>query len=129
EPTASVRQYDRATAGGGRGPYGVHDGADTAAFVQVGPAEEDQQTAVAEPNRAHRATVAGDGRSREAGQIRGGQLCGRLTERIGRGKPTRPHDEGDVVVGAGRLAKPFGGGVRGGVRVASFIRSCHGRPA
>ena len=111
QPSAAVGEHDRAAPGGGGGADTVHDRADPAALVEVRAPQEHEQVAVTGPDRADPAGVALDGGGRETGKVRGGELGGRLAERVGGRHPARAHHQGGVVgLDPGQLAEAFGRG-------------------
>lgn len=81
----------------GSRPYRVHDGARTVTLVQVGAADEDEDSAISQAGRASEPRMTGSGRGEEAGQLGDGKLRDRLPEGVGRGPPPRAQDDRIVV--------------------------------
>ena len=129
EPAAAVGQHDRAAAGAGRRTHAVDDRRDALALVVVGAAEEDQQVAVADADRADLAGVAGDRGRGEARQVGGVDLGGRLAQRVDRRQPARAEHQGHVVaLDAGQLGEPLGGLAGEVVRGLSCRHAAHSTP-
>ena len=83
-----IRQHDISTAGSGRHAHAVHDGLDTAALVEVSPAQKGEHALVAERDRPDPDGMPLDGRRQEARQVSDGGFEVRSTECVHRGNPT-----------------------------------------
>ncbi len=122
QAAAAVGQHDGAAARLGRRTHAVDDRRDALALVEVGAAEEHQQLLVARADAADLAGVTGHRGGGEAGQVGGGDLGGRLAERVDGRQPARAQHQRDVVALDAGLLREGGGGLLG-----ELVRRAAGR--